>query len=343
VYGLDLISQDQPIVGAWTQSFYGYDGHGSVRYLTNDSGTVTDTYDYDAFGVLITHQGSTPNRYLYAGEAFDSDLGFYYLRARYMNPRTGRFMSMDGWEGGITDPLTLHKYLYGGGNPVNNIDPSGNFTLTEAVVVSALVATSLAITGAFIYQVNGALIGPSTSKAVAIVQDLQTTATHRMRLQLAGYEVFTYSSVHELEDVIKDIAKTRTEPIYELVLFAHGAPRRDGKSARMRVGKGLDLWIGPNQDEITPLFAPLAGKSIIQNASLELRVCGLGQVGNNLGPKLVRMGFDKVILHKGETDVLTPIDYDGTFRDQNGAYTVRGGTVEYDIGDVPTVPVNLSH
>ncbi len=42
----------------WVASFYGYDDHGSVRYLTDLSGNVTDLYDYDAFGNLI-QQGAT--------------------------------------------------------------------------------------------------------------------------------------------------------------------------------------------------------------------------------------------------------------------------------------------
>jgi len=53
------------------------------------AGTITDTYNYDAFGNLITSTGSTPNNYLYRGEQWDSDLSLYYLRARYYNPMTG--------------------------------------------------------------------------------------------------------------------------------------------------------------------------------------------------------------------------------------------------------------
>jgi RHS repeat-associated protein len=112
-YGHDLLYQDQPMGGTWTASYYGYDGHGSVRYLTDGGGNVTDTYDYDAFGVMIgqyalnpqtgqmealttANQGlATPNRYFYAGEQWDYDLNLYYNRARYLNPDTGRFWSMD--------------------------------------------------------------------------------------------------------------------------------------------------------------------------------------------------------------------------------------------------------
>jgi RHS repeat-associated protein len=72
----------------------------------------------------------------YSGERFDSSTGLYDLRARYYNPATGRFLTMDpGKEGccalrppqvgNLFDPGTLHKYLYVKGNPVNASDPSG--------------------------------------------------------------------------------------------------------------------------------------------------------------------------------------------------------------------------
>lgn len=126
VYGLDLISQTRN--GA--TSYYGYDGHGSVRFLMNASGTVTDTYTYDAFGIQIASTGAnTPNNYRYAGERWDPELGMYYLRARYYNPQIGRFWTMDTFEGKNEDPVSLHKYLYAGTNPVNYSDPSGNYGL----------------------------------------------------------------------------------------------------------------------------------------------------------------------------------------------------------------------
>ena len=124
-YGLQRISEAQSISGTWTQSFYGYDGFGSVRQLTNLAGSITDTYNYDAFGNLLNSTVTTPNNYLYRAEQFDSDLGWYYLRARYYNPNTGRFMSRDPEDGYIDKPTSLHKYLYSNGDPVNLIDPSG--------------------------------------------------------------------------------------------------------------------------------------------------------------------------------------------------------------------------
>jgi RHS repeat-associated protein len=128
-YGLQRISENQVVDNTWTPSFYGYDGGGSVRQLTNTAGAVTDTYEYDAFGNSFAKTGSTPNNYLYRGEQYDSDLGLYYLRARYYNPGTGRFMSRDPEDGIDTDPKTLHKYNYAGGDPVNAIDPTGRATI----------------------------------------------------------------------------------------------------------------------------------------------------------------------------------------------------------------------
>ena len=130
-YGLQRISEEQVINSTWTPSFYGYDGMGSVRNLTNAAGAVTDTWEYDAFGNPFTTSGTTPNEMLYRGEQYDSDLGLYYLRARYYNPLTGRFMSRDAYMGVPRNPETLHKYLYSGGDPVNRIDPSGREDLAE--------------------------------------------------------------------------------------------------------------------------------------------------------------------------------------------------------------------
>ena len=129
-YGLERISQNQLVNSSWTPSFYGYDGGDNVRTLTDATGTVTDTSDYDAWGNAVSTTGSTPNAYLYRGEQYDADLGLYYLRARYFNPVTGRFLSTDPADGIPTDPATLHKYLYASDDPINRIDPTGWQTIT---------------------------------------------------------------------------------------------------------------------------------------------------------------------------------------------------------------------
>jgi len=137
-YGLERINENQLAAGNWQLSFYSYDGHGSVRQLTNAAGAVTDTYDFDAFGNLTNQTGSTPNNYLFAGEQYDAALGLYYNHARYYNQQIGRFWSMDSHEGNPMSPLFLHKYLYSRNNPIDRFDPSGNDDIATLVTVAAI-------------------------------------------------------------------------------------------------------------------------------------------------------------------------------------------------------------
>lgn len=133
-YGLQRIGEDQVVSNAWTPSFYGYDGMGNVRQLTNSTGAISDEYEYDAFGNKFTVSGTTANNYFYRGEQWDPDLGLYYLRARYYNPLTGRFLSKDPYPGETYQPKTLHRYQYTGADPVNDVDPSGNAAIVEAAL-----------------------------------------------------------------------------------------------------------------------------------------------------------------------------------------------------------------
>jgi hypothetical protein len=76
-------------------------------------------------------------------------LRLYYLRARYYNPLTGRFLSRDPENGKPIDPKTLHKYLYAGGDPVNRIDPKGRedqITYADIDAHSELTTTRVANT-----------------------------------------------------------------------------------------------------------------------------------------------------------------------------------------------------
>jgi RHS repeat-associated protein len=128
VYGLDLISQTQ---GGAT-SYFHTDGLGSTRVLTDSTGNVLNSYNYNPFGEILNSSGTTNNKYLFAGEQFDSTLGDYYLRARFYDPNSGRFTRRDSYEGSLSNPLSLHRYTYAHNNPVNNIDPTGLFTLADA-------------------------------------------------------------------------------------------------------------------------------------------------------------------------------------------------------------------
>jgi RHS repeat-associated protein len=123
-----------------TISFYLADGLESTRLLTDPTGSVTDTYDYDGYGSLTHSSGSSENPYRFAGEHFDVVSGFYDLRARSMDPIVGRFISRDPFQGILDNPLTMHPYLYAEGDPINLRDPSGYNTLIEQSQVSTIVS-----------------------------------------------------------------------------------------------------------------------------------------------------------------------------------------------------------
>jgi len=251
-YGLELINEQQNLSGTLTTSFYGDDGHGSVRFLTDSTGAITDTYDYDAFGNLISSTGTTPNNYLFAGEQFDPALGIYYNRARYYDQRQGRFWMMDEFERTIADPVSLHKYLYVGADPINHIDPSGHdFSLgglSISVAISATlntisnynpnqtlkdVAVNFAVgaaEGAAFYFAGGALLkiltraGTAIGAARAVSAGTQFFARYVARIGplYSGLELPQYFSVlTNVGEVF--IKQNATEHLEELLLRSGGA------------------------------------------------------------------------------------------------------------------------
>jgi RHS repeat-associated protein len=106
-----------------------------VLALTDELGDVTDTYEYNEYGALIASTGTSHNPYRFTGQQFDSDSGLYYLRDRYYDPATGRFISID--------PINniLEKYIYAKDNPATFIDPQGYLAqvIVEIIVVAGVV------------------------------------------------------------------------------------------------------------------------------------------------------------------------------------------------------------
>ncbi|MBE7050175.1 MAG: RHS repeat-associated core domain-containing protein [Ruminococcaceae bacterium] len=93
------------------------DGHGSVTDILSN-GTVTDEFEYDAYGNQKTNTTSD-NSFRYCGEYYDEESGLIYLRNRYYDPSIGRFITEDPIRDG------LNWYVYCGNNPVMYVDPNG--------------------------------------------------------------------------------------------------------------------------------------------------------------------------------------------------------------------------
>ena len=119
-YGDELVAQERG-----GERWYLKDGVGSVRALADELGDFSDEYVYDAWGETLDAQGVSENDYRFGGEQLDPLIGWYYLRARYLDPSAGRFASEDPAEGTHRDPRSLHRYTYTPQDPVNYADPSG--------------------------------------------------------------------------------------------------------------------------------------------------------------------------------------------------------------------------
>lgn len=139
--GTQLISQTR----SGATSYYLQDGQGSVRGLTNVSGTLIDSYAYSAFGEMLSHTGTTVNPYQYAGQQFDAATGLYNLRARYYDPADGRFLSQDVYPYNLANPIELNRYSYAANSPINYSDPTGYTAFIEYALKGA--ATGAAIGG----------------------------------------------------------------------------------------------------------------------------------------------------------------------------------------------------
>lgn len=166
---------------------------------------VTDSYEHDAFGNSFTVSGSTPNEMLYRGEQYDSDLGLYYLRARYYNPLTGRFMSRDPEDANPIDPKTLHRYLYASGDPVNLFDPSGRDSILETGSLDKIIGTA-----AFPALIEVAGTAATNAIAATGVQDA-----------IAGFQLAAEAgSWGEVVDILTYTVKTilQTKPLVRLLL-----------------------------------------------------------------------------------------------------------------------------
>jgi len=75
--------------------FYHTDGLGSITQITDSSKQTVASYSYDAFGNITSKEGSLTNPYTYTGREYDSESGLYYYRARFFDPKIGRFLQPD--------------------------------------------------------------------------------------------------------------------------------------------------------------------------------------------------------------------------------------------------------
>jgi RHS repeat-associated protein len=99
---------------------------GTTVFLTNNSGTIVDTYGITPYGQITTSTGATENPFTFIGAygvMQEGDTGLYYMRARCYDSASGSFISRDPIKS--IGPRQISPYQYALQNPLYYEDPRG--------------------------------------------------------------------------------------------------------------------------------------------------------------------------------------------------------------------------
>ena len=182
--------------------YYVTNGHGDVMGLTDTTGAVVKSYEYDAFGQEYSPASDDPNPFRYCGEYFDKETQSIYLRARYYSPASGRFTQQDPAMDG------LNWYVYCASNPVNRIDTTG-LTWDEFQWATDLYGVNVAMK-AFKISEDARKAGETYAKAMGYTQSWDNKAdawrhflwNARMTREIGYSEAKVLANNHELKGVM---------------------------------------------------------------------------------------------------------------------------------------------
>ena len=160
---IDFVYGSDGIIGFRTGNknyLYRKNVFGDVTEIYSDNGTLVGKYSYTAFGECIVkvNEGgiAEKNPIRYRGYYYDEEMSLYYLKSRYYDPVTGRFITIDDIS--YIDPETingLNLYAYCGNNPVMNIDPNGRFLFSflASLAIAALIGDCVGVVGTLLSDV----------------------------------------------------------------------------------------------------------------------------------------------------------------------------------------------
>jgi len=246
-------------------SYYHSDSLGSVSLVTNNTGSVVNTYNYDAFGNILNSTGKG-DAYKFIGTIYgvedDGMSGLYHMNNRYYDASTGRFVSRDIVRGFVNDPLSLNRYVYCKNNPVMYIDPEGLSWYGDLSVVSEYVtenvtnyinkfqrAEEIGIQvreGAFDIGLSGSWMGPQDAWRHA---EWNRRMTEELGLSIAIITSYGY----ELKTILETFENQK--PIQNILMDLHN--NREGRRIAGTTATANDLLKGNQLRTINP---PCGGK-----------------------------------------------------------------------------------
>jgi RHS repeat-associated protein len=126
--------------------YYHSDHLGSAQLVTDYAGEEYEHMEYTPYGELWLERnrdGSDLIPFRFTGKEFDTETNLYYYGARYMDPRTSRWISSDPAGAMLAGPMgddgkprsnfsiieSMNHYSYVSNNPVKYVDPTGMYLL----------------------------------------------------------------------------------------------------------------------------------------------------------------------------------------------------------------------
>ena len=141
---------------------YHGDHLGGTNIITDATGHQNELIEYQPYGKTSIDQKTNPNQtitnYYFTGQYLDGESSLYYYGARYYNADIGRFVTPDWIVQAPENPQTLNRYAYALNNPINRIDPTGNFSFGG--FLKDVIQNVSGVIGSFIQDPVGAFFSP---------------------------------------------------------------------------------------------------------------------------------------------------------------------------------------
>jgi RHS repeat-associated protein len=153
VYGLGLVYKVNP---SGTHFYYHFDPIGSTIAMTDDSQSIVNSYAYDPFGRVSNSNESASQPFKYVGQygVMQETNGLLCMRARYYEPRLGRFLTRDPLLTSRTDAQGLNRYVYVKNNSLRQIDPKGEI---PHIIIGAIIGGLIDVGATFVSDVVNSL------------------------------------------------------------------------------------------------------------------------------------------------------------------------------------------
>jgi RHS repeat-associated protein len=130
-----------------SRRYYHFDEMGNTLFLTDATGTITDSYAYSPFGEPLASTGISDNSFTFAGRYGVHALGsgLYSMGRRVYDSATGNFISRDPVA--RLDPRLINPYQYAAGNPLAYVDKTGEDPSTPGITPGDVASGTITAAG----------------------------------------------------------------------------------------------------------------------------------------------------------------------------------------------------